>query len=140
VVAAAFCAVLSFPFFLLLDVGTPVAATVAIVAMLGVADGALLGPQPAFYAELFGSDVRYSSIALSREFSAAAVGGTAPFVAAALVHLAGGTPWLMAGYMCLLFLVAALAAQALPEPRDVDLRLSSAERVQPHRERELRHG
>lgn len=131
-----FCAALSFPFFWLLDTGSAVLVALAIVAMLGIGDGAMLGPQPAFYTELFGANVRYSAIALSREFSAAVAGGTAPFVAAALVGLTGGSPWLMAAYMCALFLLGAGATSRLREVRGADLRLTAEER-QRHDDRQV---
>ncbi|TDD25307.1 MFS transporter [Nonomuraea diastatica] len=114
---ALFCAAISFPFFLLLDTGSALLIGVAVVAMLGIGDGALLGPQPAFYAELFRPQVRYSSIALTREFSAALIGGTAPFVASALVAAAGGDPWLVAAYITAVYAVSAWAAHLLPETR-----------------------
>lgn len=119
--AALFVAALSFPFFFLLDTGSAVLIAVAIVALLGIGDGALLGAQPAFYVELFGPQVRYSAIAMAREFSAALIGGTAPFVASLLVAATGGSPWLIATYMTAVFVLSAVATSLLPETRGTDL-------------------
>lgn len=112
---ALFCAAMSFPFFWMFDTATVVGVTVAIVMMLTVGDGAMLGSQPALLAEAFPTHVRYSGIALSRELSAALVGGTAPLVATALYRAGGQSPWLVSTYMLLLFLLSALGAGLLPE-------------------------
>lgn len=112
---AVFCAAMSFPFFWLFDTGTIVGVTVAILLLLTVGDGAMLGSQPALLAEACPTHVRYSGIALSRELSAAVVGGTAPLVATALYQAAGQSSWLISTYMVVLFLISGLGARLLTD-------------------------
>lgn len=112
---ALFCAVLAFPFFWLLDTGTAVGVAAAILLMLTVGDGAMLGSQPALLAEAFPTRVRYSGIALSRELSAALIGGTAPLVATALYAAGGQAPWLVSCYMLALFVLSAVGAGLIKE-------------------------
>lgn len=111
---AAFCALMSFPFFWLLDTGTVVGVAAAILLMLTVGDGAMLGAQPALLAEAFPTPVRYSGVALSRELSAALIGGTVPLVATALYQAAGRGPWLVSTYMLALFLLSVVGARMIP--------------------------
>lgn len=110
---AAFCAVTAFPFFWLLDTGTALGVTAAILLMLTVGDGAMLGSQPALLAEAFPTRIRASGIALSRELAAALIGGTAPLVATVLYQAGGMRPWLISTYMLVLFAVSGLGALVL---------------------------
>ncbi len=114
---ALFCALTSFPFFWLLDTGTALGVTMAILLMLTVGDGAMLGSQPALLAEAFPTQLRYSGVALSRELSAALIGGTAPLVATALYQAGGKSPWLVAIYMLVLYAVSGLGAALLGAQR-----------------------
>ncbi|MCY0904826.1 MFS transporter [Arthrobacter sp. H14-L1] len=80
--------VLTVPLFMLLDTGSfAVILVVQIVlgAMLTLNDGTL----PSFLAELFPTRVRYSGFAVSFNLSNAIFGGTAPFVATALIAMSG---------------------------------------------------
>ncbi|MCU1539416.1 MAG: shikimate transporter, partial [Arthrobacter sp.] len=58
-----------------------------------------------FTANLFPTRYRYSGIAVSKEFNAAAIGGTAPLIATALILAANGDVWLVAVYSALLSLI-----------------------------------
>jgi MFS family permease len=107
-----FMAVFAFPLFAL--VGTTNAALVVIALVLAYAgSGAIFGPMPAYYAELFGTEVRYSGAALSYQLGAVLGGGLSPVVATALLAVSGGTYWPIALYLvggamisvlCLLYL------------------------------------
>ena len=62
---------------------------------LAVGLGPMIAVQGAFYAELFGANVRYTGFAGSRELGAALV-GFSPTLSAALLGWGGGDPWLVA--------------------------------------------
>ncbi|GAA5159029.1 MFS transporter [Pseudonocardia eucalypti] len=114
------CAIVPFPFFLLLDTTN----TVLVVVAFGVAFGsclAMFGSQAAYFAELFPAAYRFSGFALGREIPGAALGGPAPVIALGLVSLGAGSPYLLAAAMALVAVVSLLAAIALPETRGVDL-------------------
>ncbi|MEY8039082.1 MFS transporter [Saccharopolyspora cebuensis] len=81
-------AVLAVPVFLLLGPGGLVGITLVQLALgtvLTLNDAAL----PAYLAELFPTRVRYSGFAFSFNTANAVFGGTAPFVATALIHGSG---------------------------------------------------
>ena len=50
----------------------------------------MFATQPAFFSELFGTNVRYSGVSLGYQLTAVFAGGLAPFVATALLVWAGG--------------------------------------------------
>src|SRR5690606_11057355 len=75
----------SFPYFMLLSTGSNLWLTVACVWGLGVIGGpmtAVLGP---LMSEVFRTNVRYTGVTLGYQLGAALAGGTAPFIATALL-------------------------------------------------------
>ena len=59
--------------------------------------------------------MRFSGLVLAREATAVVFSGTAPFIATLLVHMAGGRPWILAGYMAASGLVTAVCTYTLTE-------------------------
>ena len=57
--------------------------------IFGIALGAYMGPVAATLVELFPTNIRFTGLALSYNFSAAAFGGTAPFVYLYLIKITG---------------------------------------------------
>ncbi|WFR65875.1 MFS transporter [Curtobacterium flaccumfaciens] len=106
--------VLAFPFFFLLDSGTPILIWLAIVLVFTLCNDAMLAAQSAFMSELFDVRLRYTGVTFTREIPGAVIGGTLPFVAAALTTLAGGT-WLVSLYTLVLAAAAAAGMALLPE-------------------------
>ncbi|RKT53517.1 MFS transporter [Saccharothrix australiensis] len=101
-----------YPFFLLLDTRSFGAITLAVTVGL-VLHGAMYGPQAAFFAELFGTEVRYSGASIGYQLASIAAGALAPIVATALLRDFGG-PFPIVLYvvaMCVLTVVAVLAAR-----------------------------
>src|SRR5699024_12471920 len=90
-------AVLFFPFFMLLDTGTPVLIWAAFVMIFTLCCDMTLASQATMLSTLFEVDVRYASVTISREITGAVVGGGIPFVAAGLTGALEGRPWLVAG-------------------------------------------
>ncbi|MGC2941689.1 MULTISPECIES: MFS transporter [unclassified Brevibacterium] len=117
--AAVFGVVYAFPMFLLFETENSLLVAIGLVLGLAVVQGTTIGVSAAMIAELFPTRMRWSGIALCREIPAALAGGTAPFVATWLVSLAGGSPWLVAGYMVLLSLIGVIAVWKLPETLSV---------------------
>ena len=81
----------AFPFFWLVDSGVPALIWLALAVGL-TAVAAMYGPQAAFFAELFGTSVRYSGASLGSQLAAPLAGGLAPLIATALLGWSGGRP------------------------------------------------
>ncbi|GAA3650046.1 MFS transporter [Microbacterium marinilacus] len=109
--------VLVYPFFFLLDTGTPLLVWIALVMIFTLCNDAMLAAQSGFMSELFDVRYRYTGVTFSREITGAIVGGTLPFVAAALTGAVGGGSWLVALYCLVLMLLAAVGMFFLPETR-----------------------
>lgn len=111
-------AVLIYPFFFLLDTGTPILVWLALVLIFTFCNDAMLASQSGFMSELFDVRHRFTGVTFTREIAGAVVGGTLPFVAAALTDMAGGGSWLVALYCLVLMLISALGMYLLPETRN----------------------
>ena len=113
---AAFSMLFAVPFFWLLDTESTALIWLAISLLVGVGYAAMAGSQPAFFAELFETKVRYSGIAFARE-STAVLGGAAPLIATAL--LASGAIWgieaFLAG-MCAVTVISILLTRETWDP------------------------
>ena len=96
---AVFVALFAFPFFHLLQTGSPPLVIGAMMAGYGIGFGAMSGAQGAFLAELFETRFRYTGIAAAREMNSVLVAGPTPFIASALVASAGGQPWSVAWFI-----------------------------------------
>jgi MHS family shikimate/dehydroshikimate transporter-like MFS transporter len=102
---AGFLVLLAFPFFWLLDTGVAAVIWLAIVLGFAVGNGAMFATQPAFFSELFGTNVRYSGVSLGYQVSAVFAGGLAPFIATALLAWAGSY-WPVALYIMVVSLIS----------------------------------
>lgn len=120
IAVSAFCALVAFPFFWLLDTGSTVLILVAFALALGGCL-AMFGSQAAYYSELFPAAFRFSGFALGREIPGAVLAGPAPVISVGLVSLAGGSPWLLAVAMIVVAVAGLCAVVALPETRGADL-------------------
>ena len=109
----------SFAFFPLVDTGSVPAIALGIVVMMTL-QGAYLGPQPAVFAELFDTGVRYSGASLSLQLGTILGGGLAPFVATAL-HGAAGASWPVTIYAVALAAISLLCVRGLDETYRRDL-------------------
>src|SRR5215204_2674258 len=89
-VSSAFLGVWIFPFFWLLNTKSTALIVVAIVIGLALGHAAVYGVQASFYAELFGTRVRYSGASFSYQISGIFGGALAPIIATAL-YPTGGT-------------------------------------------------
>ena len=85
----------------------------AVVGML-VVQGAYIGTQPAVFAELFPTAIRYSGASLSMTLGTIGGGALAPIIATALYNMAGSSVPITA-YGATLALVSWLSVLALGE-------------------------
>jgi MFS transporter, MHS family, shikimate and dehydroshikimate transport protein len=88
---AAFMGIWTFLFFALLSTRSTVLIVVAAVMGLAVGHAAVYGVQGSFYAELFGTRVRYSGASFSYQISGIFGGALAPIIAATLFPIGGAT-------------------------------------------------
>lgn len=102
----AFVAITTFPFFALVHTNITVLVVVSLALWYAIGFGSMAAVHGIFMARLFETRYRYTGIAVTREMPSALVGGTAPLVATALVATAGGTPWLVAGYVTALGVIS----------------------------------
>jgi MFS family permease len=120
--AALFTAAMAFPFFLLLNTKESGLICLAFALGSGVGYAGMLGAQPAFFAELFGTKTRFSGFAFAREIGTLIGGAPVPILSVLLVSWMDGRPWGVAIYIILLSLITAIALFLSPETfrRDID--------------------
>jgi MFS transporter, MHS family, shikimate and dehydroshikimate transport protein len=120
VFSVVFTAAFAYPFFLLVNTGEPVLIWLALLVAATLGWAPMIAVQGAFYAELFGARVRYTGFATSREVGAALAGFT-PLISGLLVQAAGGSPWLVAGFIVVLALISLVAFLFAREGKDLDI-------------------
>jgi MFS transporter, MHS family, shikimate and dehydroshikimate transport protein len=105
-------------FFVAAGSGSAIAVVLAIVFGVNVVHDAMYGPQAAWFAELFNTRVRYSGSSLGYQIGAVLSGGFAPLIAAALLVVGGGRPWLIMVYFAVLAAITVSAAYTARETRE----------------------
>jgi MFS transporter, MHS family, shikimate and dehydroshikimate transport protein len=130
IVGAVFSGLFAFPFFWLLDQGSPVAVAIAMIGGIGIGVPLMLGAQGALLGELFSTRNRFTGFAISRELGSMVFAGATPFIAAVLVDSAGGRPWPVSVYVigaCVITLVTGvLVRETRPIEHDVRTPAASA--------------
>ena len=99
----------AFPLFAMLGTKNPTIIILAMSIGYGIGFAAFAGAQGAFLANLFKTRVRYSGIVVCRESSGMLVAGPTPFVASALIALAGGSPKYVVTYLMVLCAMSFIA-------------------------------
>ena len=102
---AAFLGLWIFPFFWLLDTRSASLIILAVIVGLSIGHAAVYGTQASFYAELFGTRVRYSGASLGYQLAGIFGGALAPIIATALYAATGG-PGLIGVYVAVLCLLS----------------------------------
>jgi MFS family permease len=77
--------VVAFPFFWLIQTGSPLLVTLAMILAITIGHGATYSVQASFFSEAFDTGVRYSGLSIAYHLSAALFSGPATFLAAVLV-------------------------------------------------------
>lgn len=111
---------LAFPFFWLVDTKSIVLMAIAMVLAITIGHGTTYCIQASFYAELFGTNVRYSGLSIGYHVGAALLSGPGPFVAAALLAATGGT-WAISLIMMVASVVSVIAIWRAGETRHIDI-------------------
>lgn len=75
----------AWPFFQIVDTGQTWAIWAALFVTLGIGQSAILGSQPAFFAELFDTSVRFSAVGVANNIGTVLTGGLAPMLCSALL-------------------------------------------------------
>jgi MFS transporter, MHS family, shikimate and dehydroshikimate transport protein len=106
---AVFSTLFAFPFFAMVDTKETFLVWAAIVLGVNVGHDLMYGPQAAFYAEMFGTRVRYSGASLGYQLASVLSGGFAPLIAAALLAANNDDPTLVAIYMVVMGVITIVA-------------------------------
>jgi metabolite-proton symporter len=118
-VGAVTAALWAFAFFPLLSTrSTGIIIATAVVALLTHA--IMYGPQAAFIAELFSTELRYSGASMGYQIAGVLGGGIAPLVSIALVR-AFGTPFAVSCYVLAMAVLTLVALALAPETARKDL-------------------
>jgi len=112
-------AVWAFVFFPLLSRRSPVVIVLATVVAL-ITHAAMYGPQAAFIAELFSTELRYSGASMGYQIAGVLGGGIAPLVSIALAG-ATGTAFAVSFYVLAMVVLTLIALWAAPETAWEDL-------------------
>ncbi|WP_273844103.1 MFS transporter [Rubrobacter calidifluminis] len=107
---AAFSALFSFPFFLLVDSGEQLLITLAIVLGLAFGTYVMGSVEGCFFSEMFDPRVRYSGASIAFQLSGVVASGPAPLVAAGLLAWSGGSPWPVALLVAVVSTVSLVSA------------------------------
>ncbi len=118
-IGSAAAAVYSLVYFQLLGAGTPWTAVVLIVIGHAIGARSSFGVQPAFYCDIFPTEVRYSAIAFAREVTGAIFVGPLPLVATALVGWYGSV-WPVAMITALYCLITLVSVLWIDKARQLD--------------------
>ena len=118
---AIFTGLFAFPFFWLLQTGSPILMTIALVLALAVGWSAMYAPQAAYFAEFFPPQVRYSGMSIGAQLVAIFAGGPSPLIATGAIAYAHGNPWLIAMWLIGCSIISTLALLASPETKGRDL-------------------
>ncbi|MEV7604582.1 MFS transporter [Paenarthrobacter sp. NPDC089322] len=118
---ALFQAIIAVPAFYLVTLGN--VTLVWVVMAVGIAIGvqSMLGPQCPLLPELFGSQYRFTGVAMSREISAVLAGGIAPLLGAVLLAATNHSWWVLSIYSLLLALISFVTTFFTPETAGRDL-------------------
>ncbi|WP_354513055.1 MFS transporter [Paenarthrobacter sp. 4246] len=118
---ALFQAIIAIPAFYLVTLGN--VTLVWVVMSVGIAIGvqSMLGPQCPLLPELFGSQYRFTGVAMSREISAVLAGGLAPLLGALMLAATDHSWWVLAIYSLVLALISFVTTFFTPETAGRDL-------------------
>jgi len=120
-----FSLLFAFPFFWLLNTGVEPLIWLAIILGVNIGHDAMYGPQAAFFAELFGTRVRYSGASLGYQLASVFAGGFAPLISLALLTAYGYTA--VALYMAAMALITVISVLLVTETFQSDISETQAE-------------
>ncbi|MGW0513705.1 MFS transporter [Streptomyces olivaceoviridis] len=121
---SALLAVMSWPYFWALDTRSLPVIVLVTVICVNIGNHAVYAPQPAYFAELFEPQVRYSGASLGQQTASVFAGGLSPLVATALLNVGDGYT-LIALYMTAMCLITVVTTLVSPDPYRDGLRAAA---------------
>ncbi|MEU1803312.1 MFS transporter [Streptomyces sp. NPDC019937] len=122
ILGAALLLASAWPFFQIVDTGSTWAIWAALFVTLGIGQSAVLGSQPAFFAELFDTSVRFSAVGIANNIGTVLTGGLAPMLCSALLlwfdHSITGVVLFIALMSALTIVTVGLARETRHTPGD----------------------
>jgi MFS transporter, MHS family, shikimate and dehydroshikimate transport protein len=115
-----FIALMAFPFFWLMDTREPILVFLAMF-LLGVGVSVMVATQGAFFAELFGTRVRYTGVSIGIAIATLVGGAITPSLATALVAWSGGSGWPVAAYVATVGVISFLSTLLVTETFQSDI-------------------
>jgi len=113
------------PYFWLLGTREPAAIVAAVVLSLALCHAMLYSVQASLIPELFGTRLRYTGASIGYQLAAPIAGGSAPLIAAWLVHRFPGQSWLLAVYIVVICILSLVCVHFLAETSRNDLTAAS---------------
>jgi MFS transporter, MHS family, shikimate and dehydroshikimate transport protein len=113
------------PYFWLLGTLQPAAIVAAVVLSLALGHAMLYSVQASLIPELFGTRLRYTGASIGYQLAAPIAGGSAPLIAAWLVHTFPGQSWLLAVYIAVICILSLVCVHFLAETSRNDLTAAS---------------
>ncbi|CAB3395284.1 MFS transporter [Kyrpidia spormannii] len=109
----------AFPYFGLLDTRIPALVFLAIIVSM-IPHDALYGPQAAFIAEHFPTNLRYSGASIGYQLASVVAGGPAPLIATWLLHTYG-TGYSISVYIVINAIITIIATAMMREREKVEI-------------------
>lgn len=110
----------AWPIFALIQTGQQIALIAGVAVFLALGHAAVYSVLPAFYCELFPTEVRYTGISVGYQTAAILLAGFTPVIASTLVLWAGDT-WPLVVIIVITTAIAATAVAAAKESKNFDL-------------------
>jgi MFS transporter, MHS family, shikimate and dehydroshikimate transport protein len=107
--------VLAYPYFALIQTGSAALVILASVLGLSVAHAMAYGPMSAYFAELFGTRVRYSGVSMGYQLASIIGGGAGPLISIYLVGATGGSYWPVIAWMAILCVISLVSVYVAAE-------------------------
>ncbi|MDU0326109.1 MULTISPECIES: MFS transporter [Microbacterium] len=120
-------ALVSFPFFWILDADNIVLMYVVYAVAYAIGVGAVYGVEPAFFSELFGTKVRYTGVSLAAQLPSVLI-GLWPLASTAIFAATGGDPWPIAAITVVCLIIGGVCAWLAPETNRTDMTKVGEER------------
>jgi metabolite-proton symporter len=111
----------AFPYFLLLNSGSPILIILSIVLSLALCHSFVYGPQAALISERFTTRLRYSGASVGYQLAAPFAGGLAPLIAVVLLESFKGSYVPVALYIIVLAAFSFVATLGLKELTNADI-------------------
>ena len=121
---AIFTGLFAFPFFWLIDTSSSALLFLSLVLALSVGHAAMYAPQASFFAELFGTRVRYSGLSVGYQLASVLAGGFSPIIAIGLLQQTGSS-WPISLYIIGMAVITTLSVYLASETAHDDIYMSS---------------